>query len=150
MLIDKLGIARLIPHSGAMCLLDGVLSWDETRIQCATASHRVQSNPLRRDDRLGILSGVEYAAQAMALHGVLAEGGATDPTFVRARIGYLASLRALTCHTDRLDLLPGMLLVEVERLHGDAGSAIYGFVLRHEDRVVLNGRATVALKEIVP
>lgn len=143
MLIDKAGIARLIPHAGTMCLLDGVIHWDQTRILCTATSHQAMSNPLRRDGRLGILCGVEYAAQAMALHSALtAEPACRDPA--PAGLGYLASLRALTCHTDRLDLLPGALSVEVEHLHGEAGRAIYRFVLRHADRVLLDGRAAVA------
>jgi predicted hotdog family 3-hydroxylacyl-ACP dehydratase len=140
MLIDKSGIARLIPHAGAMCLLDGVLEWDEVRIRCSTASHLAADNPLRRDGRIGILCGVEYAAQAMALHGSLSASGS-----VAARAGYLASLRAVRCHVDRLDLPRGPLIVGAERVHGDSGRAIYGFSLHHEDRVLLEGRAAVVL-----
>ena len=141
MLIDKTGIERLIPHAGAMCLLDGVLSWDAALVRCISSSHRARDNPMRRDGRLGILCGVEYAAQAMALHGALVRGG--DP--VRAPVGYLASLRALTCHVERLDLLSGALFVDAERLHGDGDRALYRFTLGHDDRVVLEGRAAVVL-----
>jgi predicted hotdog family 3-hydroxylacyl-ACP dehydratase len=123
-----------------MCLLDGVVSWDAARIMCVTGSHRAMDNPLRRDGGLGVLCGVEYAAQAMALHGGLAAGGSAS-----AGVGYLASLRSVVCHADRLDLLPGTLVVEAERLHGAAGGAIYGFALRHGDRLLLGGRAAVAL-----
>jgi predicted hotdog family 3-hydroxylacyl-ACP dehydratase len=141
MLIDRSDIVRLIPHADDMCLLDVVRSWDASRIQCATASHRLTANPLRRDGRLGILCGVEYAAQAMALHTALTHGGAEA-----SRRGYLASLRAVSCHVDRLDLILGTLLVEAECLHGEAGRAIYSFVLRDEDRLLLNGRAAVVLE----
>ena len=143
MLIDKQGIARLIPHAGVMCLLDGVLNWDKADIRCVATSHRATTNPLRRDGRLGVLCGVEYAAQAMALHGVLT----SDTDAGRPRLGYLASIRALTCHVSRLDLQPGTLIVEAERLHGDADRAIYGFNLRHENNVLLGGRAAVVLHE---
>jgi predicted hotdog family 3-hydroxylacyl-ACP dehydratase len=147
-LIDKPGIARLIPHAGEMCLLDSVLSWDEVRIQCATESHRAPYNPLRRNHRLGTLCGVEYAAQAMALHNVLTVSGAHTPGSVLPRPGYLASLRELVCHGDRLDLLPGTLVVVAERLFGEASRAIYHFTVRHQDSVLLDGRAAVVVKEI--
>jgi len=137
-LIDRVGIARLIPHSGAMCLLDGVLGWDEARVCCLARSHRSPDHPLRRNGQLGILCGVEYAAQAMAVHGALASG---NPSLS----GYLASVRTVRCHADRLDLLPGDIRVEAERLHGEAGSAIYRFSLSHADRVLLDGRAAVVL-----
>jgi predicted hotdog family 3-hydroxylacyl-ACP dehydratase len=143
MLIDKSGIARLVPHSGAMFLLDHVLRWDPTAIRCVANSHRLTDNPLRRDCQLGILCGVEYAAQAIALHGALRAGATTrsEP----ARIGYLASLRSMTAYTDRLDLLPGPLIVDAQRLHGDSDGSIYGFILSIQDRILLSGRAAVAL-----
>jgi predicted hotdog family 3-hydroxylacyl-ACP dehydratase len=143
MLMDRTEVARLIPHAGDMCLLDGVLSRDETHIRCVTATHRWAGNPLRRDGRLGVLCGIEYAAQAIALHSALAGGGSTSP-----RRGYLASLRSVSCHDDRLDLIPGTLTVDAERLFGEAGRMIYAFALRHENRMLLDGRAAVVLEEI--
>ncbi|MBV8741496.1 MAG: hypothetical protein JOZ12_06890, partial [Sinobacteraceae bacterium] len=60
-----------IPHRGTMCLLEEVLSWDATHAQCRSSTHRRADNPLRAYDRLGAACGVEYAAQAMAVHGAL-------------------------------------------------------------------------------
>lgn len=144
MLIDAAAIARLVPHAGAMCLLAAVTRWDDARIDCAADSHREAANPLRRDGRLGILCGVEYAAQAMALHGALRARG-DRARGDRARGGLLASLRNLAWHADRLDLLPGPLLVMAERLHGEADRVIYGFELRHGEDLLLEGRAAVVL-----
>ncbi len=143
MLIDRSGIARLIPHSGDMVLLDGVLHWDAAGIDCVAESHRQPANPLRRGAILGILCGIEYAAQAMALHGALG-GGESQP-----RGGFLASLRDLACHTDRLDMLPGTLAVSAKRLHGEAGRVIYAFALRHDGQMLLEGRAAVVLAATV-
>ena len=144
MLIGKSTIARLIPHAEAMCLLDAVLAWNGMRIHCAASSHRAPNNPLRHNGRLGVLCGVEYAAQAMALHGVLINSNAEGQGAEHGQISYLATLRALACHTDRLDLLPGTLDVVAEQLHGEAGHAIYHFTLRHEDCIMLDGRAALA------
>ncbi|HEY0425103.1 MAG TPA: hypothetical protein VGC82_17420 [Rhodopila sp.] len=146
MLIDRLGIARLIPHEGDMCLLDGILSWDRSRIRCATATHRAATNPLRRAGRLPVLCGVEYAAQAMALHAALTHAEAKVPNSGGARRGYLASLRSLTCHIERLDQLEGTLIIEAECLAGEAGRMIYRFALRHQDCILLDGRAGVVLE----
>jgi predicted hotdog family 3-hydroxylacyl-ACP dehydratase len=137
MLIDRYSIAGLIPHAQQMCLLDGVLSWDGTRMRCTTNTHRAANNPLRRNGRLGILCGVEYAAQAMALHSVLAADAGP------ARFGYLASVRALVCHVVRLDLVAGSLTIEIERLHGDGERAIYGFSVHDDGHILLSGRAAV-------
>ena len=142
-MIDKQQIARLVPHAGTMCLLDAVVEWDGGRIHCTTTTHRANDNPLRHNGRLGILAGVEYAAQAMALHGALAASDAECTG--AARSGFLASLRSVTCHADRLDLLPAPIIVEAERLHGNTDRAIYRFALSHRGSVLLSGRAAVVL-----
>lgn len=133
-------IAALIPHAGAMCLLDGVIAWDDTSIRCRTARHRDRDNPLRKDGRLATVCGIEFAAQAMAVHGALAGGVAGRP-----RAGYLASIRDLVCRAERLDLLTGDLVIEAERLMGDEARVIYQFTLRSGDDEVLSGRAAVVL-----
>jgi predicted hotdog family 3-hydroxylacyl-ACP dehydratase len=140
-LIDRIRISQLIPHAGDMCLLDAVQSWDAARIQCLTATHRWLGNPLRRNGWLGILCGIEYAAQAMAVHAALVPCGS-----IGCRRGYLASLRAVSCHAERLDLIPGTLIVEAECLNQEAIGAIYNFALRHEGGSLIDGRAVVVLE----
>jgi predicted hotdog family 3-hydroxylacyl-ACP dehydratase len=140
MMIGKAEIAGLIPHAGAMCLLDGVLQWDETSIRCVSARHRAPDNPLRRGDRLEAICGVEFAAQAMAVHGRLAGSVGGTP-----RAGYLASLRDVTCRRQRLDLLAGDLVISAERLMGDAERVIYRFALDCGGIELLAGRAAVVL-----
>jgi predicted hotdog family 3-hydroxylacyl-ACP dehydratase len=133
-------IAALIPHSGAMCLLDGVVHWDADRILCMSRSHHASDNPLRTGGRLPALCGVEYAMQTMAVHG-----GLTGKVEGRPRAGYLASLRDLECRSERLDDLAGDLLVEAELLAGDGAHASYRFKLRVGEVEVLSGRALVVL-----
>lgn len=74
--LDRNWIEQHIPHKGRMCLLDAVVSWDATRIRCRSASHRAPDHPLRAHGRLGIACGIEYAAQAMAVHGALVAASA--------------------------------------------------------------------------
>ncbi len=64
-------LLSLIPHQGAMCLLDRVVEWDKDRVLLATATHRAADNPLRLDGRLRAVHLCEYGAQAMAVHGGL-------------------------------------------------------------------------------
>ncbi|WP_321914102.1 hotdog family protein [Paraburkholderia sp. J11-2] len=142
--IDRAWIAARIPHSGAMCLLDGVQAWDETHIRCTATSHRDPHNPLRSRGRLAAVCGVEYAAQAMAVHGALLgamDGAAAD----RPRVGFLASVRNVIAHVDRLDTLAMPLAIEAERVSGSGNTILYGFTLRGEGRVLLTGRAAVML-----
>jgi predicted hotdog family 3-hydroxylacyl-ACP dehydratase len=133
-------IAELVPHAGDMCLIDQVESWDEAGIVCTTASHRLAGNPLARNGILAAICGVEYASQAMAIHGRLV-GAAGE----RPQAGFLASLRDVDCAAERLDLVAGALRVEAERLFGDGASVIYRFALRGDDRLLLSGRAAVVL-----
>jgi predicted hotdog family 3-hydroxylacyl-ACP dehydratase len=142
--LTKADIARLIPHAGTMCLLDGVSTWDETSIRCTAVSHRDQANPLRDGGRLAAICGVEYAAQAMAVHGGLASGGK------RPAAGFLASVRDLTCYVERLDDLAEDLIIEADKLMGEGSSVIYSFMVRAGDRELLSGRAAVVIDAGVP
>jgi len=143
-MIGRDEIATLIPHAGTMCLLDEILRWDETSIRCRSARHRALDNPMRHAGRLGVLCGIEFAAQAMAAHGRLAGGVGRRP-----QAGYLASLRDVKCRADRLDMLAGDLLIDAERLMGDAQQVIYQFSLSADGAELLSGRAAVVL-DVLP
>ncbi|GEO41222.1 phosphotransferase [Skermanella aerolata] len=142
--LTKADIARLIPHAGTMCLLDGVVAWDDASIRCTAISHRAPDNPLLDGGRLAAVCGVEYAAQAMAVHGGLAGGGK------RPAAGYLASVRDLTCHVGRLDDVAEDLIIEADRLMGEGSSVIYSFMVRAGGRELLSGRAAVVIDAGVP
>ena len=45
MQLNKKEIEALIPHNGAMSLLNEVLKWDEDHIVCLANSHRSKHNP---------------------------------------------------------------------------------------------------------
>lgn len=123
-----------------MCLLDAVLEWSETSISCRAVSHTDPAHPLRAAGRLGAANGIEYAAQAMAIHGALLVGQDDTP-----RQGYLTSVRCVTLHVDRLDDLSGPLAIQAERLSGDANNILYRFLVCHAGRCLLEGRAAVVL-----
>ena len=139
-MIDRMQIAELIPHAGSMCLLEHVMHWDAVSIRCMATSHRDPQNPLAVGGQLSAACGVEYAAQAMALHGALV--GAVDR---RPRRGYLASVRALILAVDRLDNLPGDLVIEAERLAGESSHVSYQFIISTAGNVLLRGRTAAVL-----
>jgi predicted hotdog family 3-hydroxylacyl-ACP dehydratase len=139
--LDRAWIAERIPHGGAMCLLDEVVAWDDEGIRCVATSHRDPNNPLRLNGRLAAVCGIEYAAQAMAVHGaVLATG-----TKRRPRAGFLASVRNVETHVERLDTLDGPLTVEAERISGDENNVLYRFMLQCGARIAMTGRAAVII-----
>jgi len=140
------GIAALIPHSGRMCLLERLVEWDADRIVCAAINHRDADHPLRT--RRGLLApvAIEYAAQAMALHGALIgqeAGTAASP-------GFLASARGVQLHVLRLDDLPAAagpdeLRIAATRQAGDSRQILYAFTVSHAGSPVAEGRAAVVL-----
>lgn len=142
-MLDRAWIAARIPHQGSMCLLDAVSDWSAERIACRATSHADPANPLRADGRLGAAAGIEYAAQAMAIHGALLAGPADAGEAPRQ--GYLTSVRGVTLHVARLDDLPGALKVEAERLSGDGNTILYRFAVSHAGRCLVDGRAAVVL-----
>src|SRR5690606_34942785 len=143
MLIDRAWIEAHIPHKYDMCLLEQVVEWDAQKLRARAISHRGQSNPLRSHDRLGAVCGVEYAAQAMAVHGALLASDQDAP-----KAGFLASIRNTELHVARLDDIASDLLIEVERFSGDANNILYDFSVRTQDRVLLTGRAAVVMNAI--
>lgn len=138
--LDRAWIAAHIPHQGSMCLLDEVIEWSSVNIRCRSESHRSKDNPLRAHGRLGAACGVEYAAQAMAVHGALLSAG----TSKLHRPGMLASVRGLVMNVARLDDLASALVASATFVHGDGAMVLYEFNLADATRVLLTGRATIA------
>ena len=156
--IDRERIRKMIPHAGSMCLLDKVLDFDAGSIRCETRSHLAPGNPLRREGRLTSLCGIEYAAQAMAVHGALKQIGAGDRAAgpgapgeeqkvapLKARHGYLASVRDTRCASRYLDEHAGPLIVAAELLLDEDSRVIYAFTVSAGALTLLSGRAAVVL-----
>ncbi len=139
--MQRAGIAALLPHAGAMVLLDQLEAWDAENITCRASSHLEASNPLRRAGRLGAEAGIEYAMQAAALHGALTAGGQPQP------VGFLASLREVALQAEWLDdPAHGRLRIAAQLQHREASGLLYAFTLATADhRPLLQGRAAIAL-----
>jgi predicted hotdog family 3-hydroxylacyl-ACP dehydratase len=141
------GIAALIPHSGNMCLLNQVHNWSLTHIVCSANNHRDPAHPLRTRSGLLASAAIEYAAQAMAVHGALIGQAAGAP----ATPGYLASARGVQLQVLRLDDLPvpaeqaDELRIQAMRQAGDAQQILYVFTVHHGDSEIAQGRAAVVL-----
>ncbi|HEU0188683.1 MAG TPA: hydroxymyristoyl-ACP dehydratase [Gallionella sp.] len=140
MLIDQTQIRALIPHAGDMCLLAGVIRWDASHITCIAQSHRDINNPLARDSKVGALCGIEFAAQAMAVHG-----GLTGVVGQRPRAGLLVSVRDVVAKVEYLSDHNEDLLIDAEQLLSEQSSVCYNFTLHAGEVELLRGRATVVL-----
>lgn len=134
--LDRADIERLVPHSGAMVLLDRVVDWNASGVTCSTEAHRRADNPLRRNGLLPAVAGVEIAAQAMAVHGSLLRNRTL-------RHGRLAGLRDVRMPVGRLDTAPGLIMVTAALLSANDQGCIYSFRLSAGDSELMSGRATV-------
>jgi len=141
MLKDRAWIEQHLPHKGAMCLLDAVLEWSASEIRCSSAAHRAGNNPLRAHGRLAAICGIEFAAQAMALHGAVL----APVEHSAQRAGYLASARAVALEVARLDTIEDDLIVTAQRVTGDAFTVLYSFSLQTASKPLLSGRAAIVL-----
>ena len=144
--LNKTEIAARIPHSGPMCLLDRVLSWNNETIICEANNHRDINHPLARDGVLDAMAAIEYAAQAMAVHGALiAENSALIAASDAPKMGYLASVRDVTCAIPFLHELNSPLRIEATRLIGEETRVLYEFKVSAGEQRCAEGRAAVVL-----
>ena len=145
-MLDHGGIAFRIPHQGPMCLLDHVERWDAESIVCQATSHRSADHPLRAHGRLGSACGIEYAAQAMAVHGALVASDAHSAPSA----GFLVSARGVEIHVHRLDDIVEDLTVQASRIMSNGQHILYQFQISAAGRILLEGRAAVVTHAEMP
>lgn len=134
-------LADRIPHAGDMVLIDRVMASDAEHIHCRSRVDTTADHPLAHDGVLPATALVEYAAQAMALHGGLNGSGREPP-----RTGYLASLAKLRLDGHTVPV-PCELDIRARLLAGTAAGARYEFNVRAEQAILADGLATVAFPD---
>lgn len=140
--ISKEQLSQLLPHTDAMCLLHEVTAWDAQRIACLAVNHRDPANPLRHNGMLPAHCAIEYAAQAMAVHGGLAAQDKTKP-----RIGFLGSARDVKLSVERLDDIQEPLEIEAVKQLADENHSLYTLRVSAAGRELMTGRAAVFLQK---
>ena len=139
--VDDIG--ALLPHAGTARMIERVLRWDGDHIVAATARHRAADNPLRRDGRLAAVHLVEFAAQAVAIHGGLrnaAEGRPPQPAL-------LVSARDVQVTCDYIDALPGEIEIEARVLMINPSSWQYEFTVSHAGAAIASGRVAAMAQD---
>jgi predicted hotdog family 3-hydroxylacyl-ACP dehydratase len=140
MRLERADWAHLIPHAGAMCLLDAVLEWDAQCIHASSAGHRNPQHPLRSEGHLHAVHLAEYGAQATAVHGALCarRSGKLAP-----RPGMLVALRDVRLAVEFIDAFAGDLHVHADCLHADLSGSLYTFRVEHAGLELASGRVTI-------
>ena len=137
MMPGRAQIERLVPHAGAMCLLDAVTAWDSSRIVCSSVAP-VAEHPLAREGRVPAIAACEYAAQAVAVHGALLDG------VQDARDGMLAKLADVELRTSFFPSDAGEVTVRAELLGRLATGCLYAFDVASTGQAIASGRLIVA------
>jgi predicted hotdog family 3-hydroxylacyl-ACP dehydratase len=136
-------LEHLLPHAGRMRVIAAVRRWDATSIECVAADHRDAANPLRIGATLPAVCGLEYGAQAMAIHGALVAGRTAKP-----RVGLLVAAHELRWSVPRLDTIAEELTVRAARLLGSERQVAYEFEVTAGGRALVSGRAGVMLEAV--
>lgn len=140
MMPDRARIERLVPHAGAMCLLDAVAQWDDSGITC-TCAGPTTAHPLAREGVVPAIAAAEYAAQAAAVHGGLLESA------VSPRAGLLAKLVEVELHRPGFPAGGGAVRVRADMLSRSAGACLYAFHVEGTHQPIASGRLMVAFTE---
>lgn len=141
-------IDTLLPHAGRMRLIDRVVSYDEQSIICESGSHRAPDHPLAEAGVLSIICGLEYGAQAMAIHGALL--AASGSPGARRRHGFLVAASDLQWSAARLDECAAPLVIKAVSEFCSDNQVSYRFEISASSTTVLGGRASVLLGAPIP
>jgi len=137
MKLDRAGIEGIVPHSGSMVLLESVINWDATHIDCSAAAPGAE-HPLARQGTVPAVAAVEYGAQAAAVHGFLVEQPAVPHP------GMLAKLSDVQLHSSYIPTDRGPLSVNAQLLSRVALGCLYDFRVVCAGELVAHGRLMVA------
>ncbi|MGI9492994.1 MAG: hypothetical protein ACR2QF_11410 [Geminicoccaceae bacterium] len=137
MLLTREQLEPLVPHAEAMLMIDGVTAYDDQRLCCVSLRHQAADNPLRRDGRLSAHHGIEFAAQAAAVHGGLIDQDN------RAPLRALAAVRKASFSRPWLDDLADRLEINADLIMVDRQAAVYQASLSHQGEIIASMRLTL-------
>jgi predicted hotdog family 3-hydroxylacyl-ACP dehydratase len=124
-------IEDLVPHSGDMCLLDEVISFDKESLR---ASARIKNeNPFLIDDFVSSWIGVEYMAQAIAAWA----GTIAVQKGEAIRLGFLVGTREYNVDSSRF-AIDTQLDIQVKRImEGANGLSVFECHVDYGDGVAM-------------
>jgi predicted hotdog family 3-hydroxylacyl-ACP dehydratase len=136
MIADRARIERMVPHAGAMCLIDAVTQWDASHIECVCAGPTT-AHPLARDGRLPAIAAAEYAAQATAVHGALLNDQ-------QPRAGMLAKLAGVDVGVPCFPVGATVITVRADLVGRIDAGCLYAFQVSADSQPIARGRLMVA------
>ena len=129
-----------LPYGPGMRLIDELVVWDARSINCRSNSHHSPDNPLRCSNSLPSLCALEYAAQCLALHGLLQ----ASSIYYRL-VAIVATSSRLECEDLDISLLPGPLDIHATWAEQAGPLVRYQIAVTASDRMILSGDLGVLL-----
>ena len=130
-----------LPHQGDICLLDSIISYDTESIYCL--SKQAASCPLRHNTGLPAWASLEYAAQALACHGMLNARDNGEPDTITS--AWVIGVKHLHCQQQYLPQADNEAYTIAARiLAHQPGIASYEFSLANNNTYLAFGRLNVA------
>jgi len=136
-------IEQRLPHAGKMSLLDKVTHADRLTLSASAVSHLSSNNPLRLNHKLSSINGIEYAAQAMAIHGFLLSE--LKQTEASTQTRYIATIRNIDIFTPFFPETESVIKIEVEQLMSDTNGFTYQFHISDGKKALISGKITIFL-----
>ena len=136
-------IEQHLPHAGKMSLLDKVTHADLLTLSASAVSHLSSDNPLRFNNKLSCINGIEYAAQAMAIHGFLLSE--LKQTEASTQTGYIATVRNIDIFSPFFPKTESVIKIEVKQLMSAANGFTYQFHISDGKKALISGKITIFL-----
>lgn len=140
--MNRQAIEKLIPHTGAMSLLDEVVQWDEEGITCKTRSHKRTDNPFisEPDQPLDTTALLEYGAQAAAVHAALLQQGMAGQG-----TAFIGAIKQLKFIQRAVDPVIDELIIKAHCQLNTRDGAIYQLDCGSEQQALLSARVILVL-----
>ncbi len=141
---DAADLYEDLPHQGDICLLDNIVHYDTQGINGVTK--QPVNCPLQRNSCLPSWASLEYAAQALACHGLLnaKNNGKPETSLSKA---WIIGVKYLNCLTEYLPLADNMPYnITAHIIAQQPGVASYEFSLGNDKSCFAFGRLNVAFE----
>jgi predicted hotdog family 3-hydroxylacyl-ACP dehydratase len=141
---ENIEIQGLLPHQGAMQLIESVSSWTRDDIVCQTRSHLRSDNPLRHRGSLPMHVAIEIGAQAAGIHGGLLNRELFPGS--PAQMGYLAVISNAQWNENSLNSLEDNLIIFARRTAVTPGGRAYRVRIEHRSETIMSADLVIALE----
>ena len=132
-----------LPHQGDICLLDSITDYDSQSIYCLTK--KPTTCPLQHHASLSAWVALEYAAQALACHGILNATNNGEPGTISS--AWVIGVKYLHCLKQYLPQgNTEAYTIAARILAHQPGIASYEFSLNDNDTCLAFGRLNVAFE----